>query len=504
MKSWISDCLLQHHKCSAATTSVLPDRVLDVEKGQIPRLHIVKPGDSGTYAALSHCWGGIAALRLTNDNLHDLKNGIAWESLPKTFQDAIDVCRLLDIRYLWIDSLCIIQTSKLDWDEQGSKMHTVYSQALLVIAADGAANSEEGFLRHPKRNHPSLKLPFCPGKRLDSSGLGVDGSQSIHARMKGVGGRDMFFHHSRHGEYRSSLSLRGWVLQESILARRTLHFTAEEVTWECGETSRCECQIAPHAPKNQMIPVKQRLQSRPSHALDWPELVQDFSCRNLTYHTDRLAAMAGLAASLQPCDPAIVYHAGLWSDSLPRSLHWFCVPHGPDLPVSPRISQRITPPCAPTWSWASITGRVVCTTREEATHPYQDMQVSCRLSGKNKYGAVSGAVLTARVHVLEGKVFHDPASTGETQFQVQFWSRVDSKQLLPPVGGTFLDVVGGGSTEIEGGDDVILVVHLLRTFLMLKPESSLDDRTYRRVGLLVCGDFPQDCCSPVQRLITIA
>ena len=504
MKSWISDCLLQHRKCSPTALSVLPDRVLNVDKGKIPRLHIIKPGDRGTYAALSHCWGGNVALRLTDDNLDDLKDGISWESLPKTFQDAVEVCRLLDIRYLWIDSLCIIQTSKLDWDEQGSKMHTVYSQALLVIAADGAANSEEGFLRHPKRNHPSLKLPFCPGKKFDRSGSGVDGRQSVHARMKGVGGRDMFFHHRRHGEDRSNLSLRGWVLQESILAQRILHFTAEEVTWECKEMSRCECQIAPHTPKNSMIPVKQRLQSPPNHALDWAELVQDFSCRNLTYNTDRLVAMSGLAASIQPRDPAIFYHAGLWSDSLPLFLYWGCVPHSPNLPVSPRKSQRIIPPCAPTWSWASITGRVVFTLGEPSTHSYQDIQVSCRPSNKNMYGAVSGATLTACAYVLEGQVFHDPASMGENQYQIQFWSQGDSKQLLPPVGGTFLDVVGGGSTEIEGGDAVILVVHSLRIFLMLKPESSLDDGTYRRVGLLVCGNFPRECCPPVRRIITIA
>jgi hypothetical protein len=101
---------------------------------------------------------------LTDDSFDDLRNGIADESLPKTFRDAATVFRLLDIPCLWIDSLCIIQTARTDWDEQGSKMHTVYSRAFIVIAADGAANSREGFLRHPKQGHPPLKLPLCPGE----------------------------------------------------------------------------------------------------------------------------------------------------------------------------------------------------------------------------------------------------------------------------------------------------------------------------------------------------
>lgn len=35
--------------------------------------------------------------------------GMPITELPQTFHDAIEVCRALNIRYLWIDSLCIIQ-----------------------------------------------------------------------------------------------------------------------------------------------------------------------------------------------------------------------------------------------------------------------------------------------------------------------------------------------------------------------------------------------------------
>ena len=311
-------------------------------------------------------------------------------------------------------------------------MHAFYSQAFLVIAADGARNSEEGFLRHPKRNHPSLTLHVSPGETPESSGLGVNDKHPIYVRKKGVGGRDMFVHHTRHDGYRSNLSLRGWILQESILARRILHFTAEEVTWECSEVSRCECQIAPHRFKHEMIPVRQRLHSPPSHALDWPALVQDFTCRNLTYYTDRMAAMSGVAAYLQPQDSDVVYQAGLWSDSLPRALYWICIPHMPDLPVSARISHRIVPSCAPTWSWASCTGRVTFNAAAPVTHAFEDVQISCPPSGKNKYGAVSGATLTARAYVVEAKVFYDPTARKEEQYQVQLWSRNDRKQLLSP------------------------------------------------------------------------
>ena len=42
---------------------------------------------------------------------------IPLESLSKVFQEAIHFTRLFGMRYIWIDSLCIIQDSSKDWEQ---------------------------------------------------------------------------------------------------------------------------------------------------------------------------------------------------------------------------------------------------------------------------------------------------------------------------------------------------------------------------------------------------
>lgn len=66
--------------------------------------------------------------------------------LPRNFRDAIIVTRVLGLRYLWIDSICIIQDSKDDWEEQIGKMGSIYGTAHLVIAATSSASSHSCFL----------------------------------------------------------------------------------------------------------------------------------------------------------------------------------------------------------------------------------------------------------------------------------------------------------------------------------------------------------------------
>jgi hypothetical protein len=73
------------------------------------------------YLALSHCWGKGVTLRTTIATLNSFCNSITFESLPKTFQDAIQVTRGLSFEFLWIDSLCIIQDDPKDWDVESAK-----------------------------------------------------------------------------------------------------------------------------------------------------------------------------------------------------------------------------------------------------------------------------------------------------------------------------------------------------------------------------------------------
>lgn len=64
--------------------------------------------------------------------------------MPKTFRDAIIVARQLDLRYLWIDSLCIIQDSADDWSKESAEMGRICQQASITIFAESAENDDGG------------------------------------------------------------------------------------------------------------------------------------------------------------------------------------------------------------------------------------------------------------------------------------------------------------------------------------------------------------------------
>lgn len=64
---------------------------------------------------LSHCWGLAKPLSTTIHNIQVRKKHISMGILPPTFRDAVVLTGALNIRYLWIDCLCIIQDDIGDW-----------------------------------------------------------------------------------------------------------------------------------------------------------------------------------------------------------------------------------------------------------------------------------------------------------------------------------------------------------------------------------------------------
>lgn len=64
--------------------------------------------DIEPYATLSYCWGQDQVLKLTSANKAEMEDGILLSLLPKTITDAIRVTRELNVRLLWVDSLCLV------------------------------------------------------------------------------------------------------------------------------------------------------------------------------------------------------------------------------------------------------------------------------------------------------------------------------------------------------------------------------------------------------------
>jgi len=178
------------------------------------------------YMTLSHCWGRADIFKLTSKTARCLLEGLKISLLPRTFQRTIDVVRSLGTKYLWIDSLCIMQDSITDWERESAQMGQVYSNGLLNIAATGSTDGEGGLLRERPSKFP-LESTACyiasSWRDHSNSGLLVHNSW-LPSRMLLDG----------------PLLSRGWVLQERIMAKRILHFGKNQLYWECNEHDCCE------------------------------------------------------------------------------------------------------------------------------------------------------------------------------------------------------------------------------------------------------------------------
>jgi len=175
------------------------------------------------YIVLSHCWGNLEPKEVltyctTKQNIRVRESGFADDDLPATFLDAVKVTRALGIYYLWIDSLCIIQQDLEDWEKEAKCMEQVYSSAYLTIAATSATNSKSGFLkRNTNRKHVYIQNDLGQRAYIRNTVSDFD-----------------------HEVGRAELITRGWILQERVLSRRTIHFGLHQMYFECGEAVYCE------------------------------------------------------------------------------------------------------------------------------------------------------------------------------------------------------------------------------------------------------------------------
>ncbi|KAK3396811.1 hypothetical protein B0T20DRAFT_356544 [Sordaria brevicollis] len=364
---WLSVCDSSHPKC-APEPHQLPRRLLDLHSG-------VKLIDTTTnptintsplppYITLSHCWGiptpsSPPLLTTTVSTLSAHLSQIPWSSLPLLFRDVIQLVRSLGARYLWIDSLCILQDSEEDWLTESTNMSSIYAHAMLNVAATAQRDAstlfgEVEYFRTPKE--PILS--------------------------------------------------RAWVFQERLLSRRTLHFGSSEVLWECRSGCFCECggierghvlsvrnlnnnaaarYRAPGSSKKEDVLESSGLLSPPlplsrsstfengssltcgtipkkvlfanltsaSPETTGSRLLHDFFLRcveeysflSLTKELDRSFALAGIAKQIRSLlSPDDRYLAGLWLHDLPRALLWQPYRHKKVLRAGDNI---------PTWSWMS-------------------------------------------------------------------------------------------------------------------------------------------------------
>lgn len=359
VQTWLGMCTEMHQCSRHAAEGFVPTRLLELDyAGREKSFRLVDSADldaAAPYVSLSHCWGTGPVekkLRLLGSTEDLLRRGLPLSRLPRLFRDAVEIAERLRIRYIWIDRLCIIQDSGEDWEAEAATMQMVYQNGFLNIAALGARDDQEGcfFDREPLLVAPTL------------INLSPPGYPPLPYRFseEDEGWKSTF---------EGDLITRAWVLQERVLAPRTLYFGRKQVFWECGEANHCET-----VPRNNLVtPAAPQLPKAPPTAGeapvrrswkalidpagrsygDWTSIVRAYSQCRLTFAADKLVALSGLAKDMCAANSRKIsghgaYVAGHWRDTMPQNLIWSTSSWG----------HRPAPYRAPSWSWASVDGDV--------------------------------------------------------------------------------------------------------------------------------------------------
>lgn len=156
IRSWLTQCN-RHARCNQHLDTInapnfsVPERVIDIcPAGNEASVKLVlgeelDPSTDYRYVALSHCWGDPSTIPKTvPTNLLEHQQQIEISSLSKTFRDAIVVTQEIGVRYLWIDSLCIVQDSEEDFEEECGRMHLIYNRAYCNLSAQDSADVSGG------------------------------------------------------------------------------------------------------------------------------------------------------------------------------------------------------------------------------------------------------------------------------------------------------------------------------------------------------------------------
>ncbi|KAI1416363.1 HET-domain-containing protein [Hypoxylon sp. FL1857] len=424
-KCQLSICYESHQRCNTQGVPFLPTRLISITGGNddvrlVDNFDVPPPAQ---YVALSHCWGKkLPECITTRENILDQRRNIPWNSLPKSFQEAVIFTRRLGIDYLWIDSICIIQQEPEDWTDwlrEAPLMFHVYRNAVLTLAASHAEDSSKGLFSN-----------LDPGRQLQLGTIQHGNEKfQLYAQQSFADTTNLYLYHRS-----EPLFKRAWTFQERLVSPRILYFTKDELVWECYSTTTCECGFHGHGPYtptslkiqqiNNVVKGTPALHNRLDHIKylaeslfaragkekdlsgvevekTWRRIVQFYSELQLTNETDRLLAIGAIGEQTQAIRRNQTYLAGLWSESLGLDLLW----------VSKRRTGSQRQPSelyiAPTWSWASAPGPVDYSWTSPVKPNIEVLEASCKYYNDNQFGkamegrlVLRGQAITCTLHRL--------------------------------------------------------------------------------------------------------
>ncbi|KAF4951369.1 hypothetical protein FGADI_7567 [Fusarium gaditjirri] len=249
------------------------------------------------YAALSYCWGNAddaAYQPKTNSvNLSERLGGFGIDVMSPVVRDAIMTCEALGMRYLWVDALCILQGKAdiADWDVESQKMTDVYRNAYVTLCPSSSNSCREGFLDKRQR-HPGIwvKTPITSNAVFQNESREFS---IIPYEIKEISNAHAFTYEITDSKWYS----RAWVWQEVNFSARLVIFCPTFVFFRCPEMMICE-----NGARKETTYVQKGLGE--FHSKLWQDAqpyaffrtcVENISVMDISFESDRLAAIAGVA-----------------------------------------------------------------------------------------------------------------------------------------------------------------------------------------------------------------
>ena len=328
----------------------MPNRCIEITQKNIYLRETA--GLRGSYVTLSHRWKDETVhCKTTTGNVDQRKSGRGFGPLPQSFLDAMLLTQRLGVRYIWIDSLCIIQSGDrgADWGSEAGLMSRYYQQSLLTISVVSETPMQS--LLDARESGPFQSLLRMPYKDKSQA---HEGWYYIYRPQERS--LPLFVADIRNSE----LLHRGWIFQEWFLSRRTIFCTPTQLFFECQTDlpTNERQQRMMMSPKDDLaIRIREKMQKSTEFGT-WYDIVKLYSKTHLTRPaTDRLIAISGIAtefrenikADSKPMTQSYLqYVSGLWLEDLHYGLLW-----------QTRPSKAESCGCgAPSWSWASRQGEV--------------------------------------------------------------------------------------------------------------------------------------------------
>lgn len=400
ISSWLQSCQTSDSKCSTLNKAPFePTRLIDVgppdsaNKNPCLVRGDAAAAESAGYVALSYCWGVQGQHHpwvLTRERLPAFQEGIPFDALPRTIADAVTVARANNIRYLWVDAICIVQDDAEDWAREAYRMGRVYSGSLFTIISGTDSATSGLFLPREQLKVSAAELPIGPVPGTPTHQL------VMYPSLVGIS--------EVHG--RGDTSKRAWCYQEELLSARRLYFSKSQFQWVCL------CSQHNEAGRRCPGDIESTAYTRPPYDADilysgsrtigeWYEVVAEYTSRSLTYHGDIFAALAGIAAALKAkynYDGTCRYLVGMWEDDVMNGILW------------QRAGSSLERPSdfqAPSWSWLSVRGRVIYSRQGQLGGAADAEYLGCEietLTG-NEFGTVApGGKLRMRARLLSCEV----------------------------------------------------------------------------------------------------